>query len=118
LQELVSGLAADRQPIGNAIAGMSQLAGATTNLLNNGRAPLAQNITALGALSTNLADNSGTIDAFLRTLPVKYQALGTIASYGSWLNFYLCSATVTGVTTTNGSPPPTGLPVTDSRCQG
>ena len=117
LQQLVSGLAADRQPIGNAITAMGDLATSTAGLLAAGRAPLAADITSLGQLSANLAQNSDTVDQFLRTLPVKFQALGTIASYGSWLNFYLCAAGVTGVTTTDGSPPPTGLPLTAARCR-
>ena len=116
VQQLVSGLAADRQPIGNAISAMSDLTNSTANLLQQGRAPLKQDITALGAVSANLADNSGTVDTFLHNLPLKYQAIGTLFSYGSWMNLYLCSATVSGMSNSDGSPPPTGLPVTDSRC--
>jgi phospholipid/cholesterol/gamma-HCH transport system substrate-binding protein len=116
LQQLVSGLAQDREPIGNAITGLSALTGSTANLLQLGRAPLHQDIVGLGQLSTTLADNSDTVATFLHNLPIKYQAIGTIASYGSWLNFYLCAATVTGVSTSDGSPAPTGLPVTAVRC--
>jgi phospholipid/cholesterol/gamma-HCH transport system substrate-binding protein len=118
LQQLVSGLAADRKPIGEAISGIGDLTDSTANLLQLGRAPLKQDIAALGTLSGNLAQNPATLNTFLKNLPVKFQKIGTIASYGSWLNFYLCSATVSGVGTTDGSPPPTGLPVTDSRCTG
>jgi phospholipid/cholesterol/gamma-HCH transport system substrate-binding protein len=117
VQRLVSGLAKDREPIGTAIGALSDLTDSTANLLRLGRAPLRQDITALGTLSTTLADNSGTITAFLRNLPAKYQAVGTIASYGSWLNLYLCAATIRGVSTSDGTPPPTGLPVTVSRCR-
>jgi phospholipid/cholesterol/gamma-HCH transport system substrate-binding protein len=117
LQRLVSGLAADREPIGTAIGALSDLTTSTAHLLDLGRAPLKQNITALTKLSTTLADNSGTITTFLHNLPAKYQAIGTLASYGSWLNLYLCAATVRGVTTSDRSPPPTGLPVTVSRCR-
>jgi phospholipid/cholesterol/gamma-HCH transport system substrate-binding protein len=118
LQQLVSGLAADRAPIGNAISAISDLTTSTSNLLQLGRAPLKQDIASLGTLATTLADNSGTVEDFLRTLPVKYEKIGTVASYGSWLNLYLCSATVTGVSTSDGSSPPTGLPVTQQRCSG
>jgi phospholipid/cholesterol/gamma-HCH transport system substrate-binding protein len=117
LQQLVSGLAGDRAPIGDAISGIASLTNSTAGLLQLGRPALRQDIAALGQLSTNLANNSGLVDTFLRNLPVKYQRIGTLASYGSWLNFYLCSATVTNVTTDSGTPV-TGLPVIDSRCQG
>jgi phospholipid/cholesterol/gamma-HCH transport system substrate-binding protein len=118
LQQLVSGLSADRQPIGNAIQGLSSLANSTAGLLQQGRAPLKQDISGLGALASNLAESSGTVNSFLQNLPVKYQSIGTLVSYGSWMNLYLCSATVTGVSNSDGSPPPTGVPVTDDRCSG
>lgn len=45
------------------------------------------------------------------------RAIGRLASYGSWLNLYLCEATVTGVTTDDGSRPPTGVTITEPRCR-
>jgi phospholipid/cholesterol/gamma-HCH transport system substrate-binding protein len=125
LQQLVSGLAQDRQPIGNAISALDDLSNSTANLLQEGRAPLKQDISALGAVSTNLADNSGLVNTFLRNLPAKMTTIGGLASYGSWLNFYLCSATTSGVSTVTESPtgpvtgPPmtVGVPVTATRCQ-
>ncbi|AHH99757.1 MCE family protein [Kutzneria albida] len=116
-QQLVSGLAKDREPIGRAISALSSLTDSTAGLLEQGREPLKQDISALGQLSTNLAGSSDLVQSFLQNLPKKMDAIGRMASYGSWLNFYLCSATVTGVSTTNGAPPPTGIPLTQPRCQ-
>ncbi|HVB46362.1 MAG TPA: MCE family protein [Streptosporangiaceae bacterium] len=116
LRDLVSGLAADRQPIGSAISAVSSLTSATAGLLGVGRAPLERDIVQLGRLASNLADNSGTVRAFLRTLPRKLASIARLASYGSWVNFYLCSATVTGVRGSLGGPGPSGVPVTAARC--
>lgn len=116
LQQLVSGLAADRKPIGSAIAAISSLNSATAGLLQVGRAPLSQDITQLGRLASNLAANSDTVNTFLRNLPLKMADIARLASYGSWLNFYLCAATVTGVRSATGGPAPTGVPVTAGRC--
>ncbi len=117
LQVLVSGLAADREPIGTAISAIGSLTSATAGLLQVAREPLATDIVQLGRLSTNLANNSGTVDTFLKTLPVKMTDIARLASYGSWLNFFLCSATVTGVKTAPpGKKPLGGVPVTASRC--
>jgi phospholipid/cholesterol/gamma-HCH transport system substrate-binding protein len=116
LQQLVSGLAADRQPIGSAIAAISSLNSATAGLLQVGRAPLSQDITQLGRLAGNLAANSGTVSTFLQNLPRKMADITRLASYGSWLNFYLCAATVTGVRSASGGPGPSGVPVTAARC--
>jgi phospholipid/cholesterol/gamma-HCH transport system substrate-binding protein len=115
LQALVSGLAADRQPIGQAITSIGQLASATAGLLQVARPGLSADITQLGRLSSNLASNSGTVNTFLQTLPVKMSEIARLASYGSWLNFFLCDATVSGVSTEYG-PPPKGVQSTAARC--
>jgi len=114
LQQLVSGLAADRQPIGSAIDAIASLNSATAGLLQVGRQPLSQDITQLGQLAGNLAANSDAVNTFLQNLPLKMADIARLASYGSWLNFYLCAATVTGVRATIG-PAPTGVPVTAGR---
>lgn len=117
LQQLVSGFSGDRKPLGDAITAMSQLTTTTADLFQRGRAPLRSSIAQLGRLSSNLAANTPAIEDFLHKTPLKMQAIGRIASYGSWLNFYLCEAKVSGVTTSDGSPPPTGIPVTAARCR-
>jgi phospholipid/cholesterol/gamma-HCH transport system substrate-binding protein len=117
LQQLVSGLAADRQPIGNAISALGSLTSATAGLLQVGRAPLRQDIVSLGQLATNLANYSPTVQTFLQNLPVKMTDIARLASYGSWLNFYLCDASVTGVHSALHGRTPRGVPITAARCQ-
>ncbi|MGH3813886.1 MAG: MCE family protein [Pseudonocardiaceae bacterium] len=90
LQRLVSGLAADRAPIGEAIVSIEALADATAGLLGDARPALRDDIAALGALSTNLADSEQVVDGVLRFLPDKLNTLSRAASYGSFFNFYLC----------------------------
>jgi phospholipid/cholesterol/gamma-HCH transport system substrate-binding protein len=116
LQLLVSGLAADRQPIGAAISAIASLSSATAGLLQVGRAPLQANISQLRRLASNLAANSPVVDTFLKDLPVKMAGIARIASYGSWLNFYLCNASVTGIHTGPHRTTSKGVPVTAARC--
>ena len=71
LQQLVSGLAADRQPIGSAISAIASLSSATAGLLQVARAPLSEDITQLGRLAGNLANNTPTVNTFLQNLPIK-----------------------------------------------
>jgi phospholipid/cholesterol/gamma-HCH transport system substrate-binding protein len=118
VQELVSGLAADRQPIGSAISAISQLTTATAGLLQVGRAPLKQDIIQLGRLSSNLAASTPTLNTFLHNLPIKMTDIARLASYGSWLNFYMCDATLTGAKSSYGGAPPTGIGITAARCKG
>jgi phospholipid/cholesterol/gamma-HCH transport system substrate-binding protein len=116
LQQLVSGLAANRQPIGQAISAIGSLTSATAGLLQVVRPGLKGDITQLGRLAGNLADNSGAVNAFLQDLPVKMADIARTASYGSWLNFFLCQATVNGVTFVRGKGRTSGVPLTAGRC--
>ena len=116
LQELVSGLAADRGPIGSAISAIATLSTATAGLLQVARPPLRTDITQLGRVAGTLASNTPTVNSFLHTLPVKMSQIARLASYGSWLNFFMCNALVSGVKQQFG-PNPTGVPVTAARCK-
>ncbi|MEU5086126.1 MCE family protein [Streptomyces sp. NPDC021356] len=116
LRRLVSGFNADRKPLGRAVAAMGDLTTVTAGLLQDGRAPLKQDIRELGRLSGNLGDATGQIENFLAKSPDKMTALARLSSYGSWFNLYLCEARVSGVSTSDGSEPPTGIAVTEQRC--
>lgn len=91
MQQLVSGLAEDRGSIGDAISGMGELTTSVAGLVDDTRPAVRQSIEHLGVLSTNLDDHSAEVDTFLKRLPTKLDQLGRLGSYGSWLNFYLCS---------------------------
>jgi phospholipid/cholesterol/gamma-HCH transport system substrate-binding protein len=111
LQRLVSGLAGDRAAIGDAIEGIGDLTGATAGLLEQGRPALKSSIAGLGRLSTNLNAGQPDLRQFLTVLPDKFTAIGRTAQYGSWVNFYLCEATLR-------TDPPQGITVPDRRCTG
>lgn len=91
MQQLVSGLAEDRDSIGNAIAGMGELTTSVASLLDDTRPALRKSIRHLDVLSGTLDSNSKQVETFLERLPIKLDQLGRLGSYGSWLNFYLCS---------------------------
>jgi phospholipid/cholesterol/gamma-HCH transport system substrate-binding protein len=109
LRRLVSGLAEDRTAIGEAIDGMASLASATAGLFEQARPPLKDTIAGLDTLSQNLVTGESDVDRFLTLLPRKFTAVGRIASYGSWLNFYLCEATLQ-------TDPPQGVGGSSERC--
>lgn len=90
-QQLVSGLAEDRKTIGQSIEGLAGLTTSVSELFDESRAPLKGSINALGKLSENLADAEPVLDRFFKNLPTKFDKIGRIGSYGSWLNFYICS---------------------------
>lgn len=117
LDQLVTGFAEDREPLGEAVTAMAGLSTTTAGLLKDGRKPLKQSIRHLGRLSGNLADGSPQIENLLKKGPAKMTALARLSSYGSWFNAYLCEARVRGVTTSDGSEPPTGIGITRTRCR-
>jgi phospholipid/cholesterol/gamma-HCH transport system substrate-binding protein len=119
LQELVSGLAAERRPIGNAITALDGLTNATAGLLTDARPPLKQDITSLGTLAKTLADNSPLVEHFVSFLPTKLELLTRTVGYGSWFNYFACSLTGTvGISSLDVSVPVVPLPATrrPARC--
>ena len=111
LQRWVSGLAADRDVIGDSITGINNLTSATAGLLDKSRPQLKQDVEDLTGLAQTLNAGGTIIDGILQRFPNKVATLTRTATYGSWFNFYLCTmeGTVTlpgGVTVTPGLPTP------------
>ncbi|MFE7773269.1 MCE family protein [Streptomyces sp. NPDC057445] len=90
LQRVVSGLSADRKPIGDSLVNIGELTQATSGLLKDARPPLRDDIAGLRDLTGTLNKNEKTVEGVLKRLPNKLNKLTGTASYGSWFNFYLC----------------------------
>lgn len=119
LQQLVSGLAQDRQPIGDAVSGLADLTSTTAGLFEQARVPLKDDIKGLDAVSTLLNNDGGLLDQFLRKLPGKVAHLIPTGSYGSWFNFYLCGVSGSvGLSSLGVKVPVLPLPLADQapRC--
>jgi phospholipid/cholesterol/gamma-HCH transport system substrate-binding protein len=95
LQELVSGLSEDREPIGQALASIGDLTQVTADLVEDGRPALRDDIAALGDLSDNLNASEPALESFLTNWPGKLQTITRAGSYGGWFQFYLCQASGT-----------------------
>jgi phospholipid/cholesterol/gamma-HCH transport system substrate-binding protein len=119
VQQLVSGLAGDRQPIGDAITALGDLTTTTAGLIDQARAPLKDDIAALGLVSKNLADNESVVEGALQRLPHKLETITRTATYGSWFNFFLCegSGQIAVPPLITNPIPITALPVTQQRCR-
>ncbi|MFJ9862871.1 MCE family protein [Streptomyces sp. NPDC101165] len=90
LRRVISGLSADRKPIGDSLTNIGALADATSGLLTDARPSLKDDIAGLNDLTGTLNDNEKTVEGVLKRLPNKLDRLTGTASYGSWFNFYLC----------------------------
>ncbi|MCR6484816.1 MCE family protein [Amycolatopsis sp. OK19-0408] len=109
LRQLVSGLAGDRTAIGDAISGIGDLTQSTAGLFEQARPPLKESIAGLQEVASTLGQNQSEVDSFLTNLPVKFTEIGRVASYGTWMNFFLCRATLE-------TKPQRGVFVPTARC--
>ena len=91
LQQLISGLAADRDPIANSLTHINDLTTSATRLLTTVRPDLKGDVQQLGRLATTLNDSSDTLTMVLGRLPRAYKVLARLGVYGNFFNFYLCS---------------------------
>jgi phospholipid/cholesterol/gamma-HCH transport system substrate-binding protein len=92
LQRFVSGLAEDRQALGDSLANISTLSESTAALVTEARPALKADIRALGKVAGTLNASRDVVDGVLKRLPRKLDLITATASDGSWFNFYLCSA--------------------------
>ncbi len=90
LQQLVTGLAEQRKPVGEAVTALDELTNTTGDLVQEARPPLQRDITALNDLAGVLDKGIPKLEHDLQTLPHRLNSLTRTVSYGSWFNFYLC----------------------------
>ncbi|GAA4664525.1 MCE family protein [Gordonia humi] len=90
LQQLISGLAEDKDVIGRSI---TQSASATTglaDLMGVIRPDTKKALTDLGTTSANALKSEDFIRDLLGRLPGDFKRLSNLGSYGSWLQIYFC----------------------------
>ena len=91
LQTLVSGLAEDRDRIGNSLDHIDNLTTSVAGLLHDTRPPLRGTLEQLGRTSEVLNRNTDIINEVLRDLPGDYARISRFGAHGSYVNIYLCS---------------------------
>jgi phospholipid/cholesterol/gamma-HCH transport system substrate-binding protein len=106
LQRFTTGLAGDRNAIGDSIANIDGLAAATARLLSESRPALDRDIADLNKVVATVAAKKPVLDDALKRLPVALNALLRAQSYGSWLNLYICTLSLN----TGSGPVPIHLP--------
>ncbi|ORV49381.1 mammalian cell entry protein [Mycolicibacter engbaekii] len=96
LERLVSGLAAERDPIGTAITALDNGTASLAGLLTQARSPLSGTVDQLTRLAPLLANETdlARLDLLMQKTPQNYRKLVRLGSYGSWLNLYICGVSV------------------------
>jgi phospholipid/cholesterol/gamma-HCH transport system substrate-binding protein len=92
VQRFLSGLSRDRVAIGRSLTGIDRLTAATGSLLRDARPALADDIQHLGVLARKLDAPASRklLEHFLTYTPFKLKVATPEASYGAFLNFYVC----------------------------
>lgn len=90
LQKLISGLSADRDPIGTAIQSLDNGTASIADLLTQANPPLAGTVDQLNRLAPNLDTGKGFLDGALQRAPSNYRKLARVGSYGAFVPYYIC----------------------------
>jgi phospholipid/cholesterol/gamma-HCH transport system substrate-binding protein len=90
LEQLITGLSKDRDPIGNAIVSLSSGTASLSDLLTEARPPLAGTVDQLNRLAPLLADDKDRLSAALERAPNNYRKLARLGAYGSFIQYYIC----------------------------
>jgi phospholipid/cholesterol/gamma-HCH transport system substrate-binding protein len=90
LQQFITGLSQDINPILGSLGSINSLNTKTAGLLQQTRVPIKADLDRLREVSTTLDDTQAIWVKTLQNMPGKLETLTRTASYGSWFNFYLC----------------------------
>ncbi len=115
LQQFITGLSQDINPILGSLGSINSLNTKTAGLLQQTRVPLKADLDRLRQLSTTLDDTQGIWVKTLQNMPGKLETMTRTASYGSWFNFYLCGFDG-NVTLPLGTRIPISHDVNSARC--
>nr|WP_202886206.1 MCE family protein [Kribbella sandramycini] len=91
LQQFITGLSQDINPILSSLGSINSLNTKTAGLLQQTRVPIKADLDRLRTVATTLDDTQGIWVKTLQNMPEKLNTMTGTASYGSWFNFYLCN---------------------------
>ncbi|MCL2581842.1 MAG: MCE family protein [Streptosporangiales bacterium] len=94
LQQLISGLAADRNSIGSSIGDIGGMTSTLAGLLQQARPQVSGSVTQLGRLAQTVNNNQAQLNKTMSQVPEAYSRLGRQGLYGAFFQFYLCSVTI------------------------
>lgn len=94
LEQLISGLSQDRDPIGEAITALDNGTASIASLLTEARPLLKADIEQINRVATLIDDGKATLDRGLQKAPDNYRKLARLGSYGSWIMYYICGLSI------------------------
>ena len=116
LQQFITGLSQDINPILSSLGSINSLNTKTAGLLQQTRVPIKADLDRLRTTATTLDDTQAIWVKTLQNMPEKLNTMSRTASYGSWFNFYLCNFDG-NVTLPTGTRIPVAYDLNSARCQ-
>ncbi|TDW88894.1 MCE family protein [Kribbella sp. VKM Ac-2566] len=116
LQQFITGLSQDINPILSSLTSINSLNTKTAGLLQQTRVPIKADLDKLRAVATTLDDTQSIWVKTLQFMPEKLNTMTRTASYGSWFNFYLCNFDG-NVTLPTGTRIPVAYDLNSARCK-
>jgi phospholipid/cholesterol/gamma-HCH transport system substrate-binding protein len=94
LQQLITGLAKNKDDIAGAIPPLASTTTDLTTLLKNSRRPLQGILENTRPLATELDNRKAEVNNDVEQLGEDYLRLAALGAYGSFFNIYFCSVTI------------------------
>lgn len=116
LQQFITGLSQDINPILSSLTSINSLNTKTAGLLQQTRVPIKADLDKLRAVASTLDDTQAIWVKTLQFMPEKLNSMTRTASYGSWFNFYLCNFDG-NVTLPTGTRIPVAYDLNSARCK-
>jgi phospholipid/cholesterol/gamma-HCH transport system substrate-binding protein len=91
LQQLVTGLAQNRDPVAGAIPPLAAATNDLTDILQSSRRPVQGVVENLRPLAQRMDERKGDINKVIEPLAENYLRLNALGAYGSFFNIYYCS---------------------------
>ena len=91
LQQLITGLAQNRDPVAGAIPPLASATNDLTELLQTSRRPLQGVIENLRPMAQRLDERKADVNKVIEPLAENYLRLNALGAYGSFFNIYYCS---------------------------
>ncbi|MEV5964933.1 MCE family protein [Kribbella sp. NPDC051952] len=116
LQQFITGLSQDINPILSSLTSINSLNSKTAGLLQQTRVPIKADLDKLRITAATLDDTQAIWVKTLQNMPEKLNTMTRTATYGSWFNFYLCNFDG-NVTLPTGTRIPVAYDLNSARCQ-
>lgn len=94
LQQLISGLAENSEPIGESVSRLNDASANMTTLLSDVRPALREDVAQVDRVSTLINDDDEFVENVIQRLPSDFEKMGRLGVYGSFFQFYLCGVVV------------------------